>query len=221
MNMTEMKLLQDCPTRWNSTFYMLERLVQLRWPVIAVLSDDSVSKRSDRYLDLNNDQWVLAEDLVKILAPLEVATTFLSYEEKSSISTVLPVLCSIVNTLEQSSSTNCQPSVISFKEKVAEEIKTRWKFDQIQANNTIVLAAALDPRFRNLTYLNGLTTLDVDDVKEVLISRMEVNSTSVPGMKQMELNQLQRSRRVLSTYCLEKKIQLSMINQQEYRNLKK
>ena len=49
MNMTEMKLLQDCPTRWNSTFYMLERLVQLRWPVIAVLSDDSVSKRSDRY----------------------------------------------------------------------------------------------------------------------------------------------------------------------------
>ena len=180
MNMTEMKLLQDCPTRWNSTFYMLERLVQLRWPVIAVLSDDSVSKRSDRYLDLNNDQWVLAEELVKILAPLEVATTFLSYEENSSIYTVLPVLCGIVNTLEQSSSTNCQPSVISFKEKFAEEIKTRWKFNRIEANNTIVLAAALDPRFRNLTYLNGLTTLDVDDVKEVLISRMEVNNTSVP-----------------------------------------
>ena len=117
MNMTEMKLLQDCPTRWNSTFYMLERLVQLRWPVIAVFSDDSVSKRSDRYLDLNNDQWVLAEELIKILAPLEVATTFLSYEENSSISTVLPVLCGIVNTLEQSSSRNCPTVCYQFQRK--------------------------------------------------------------------------------------------------------
>ena len=77
--------------------------------------------------------------------------------------------------------TNHRQQIANHLLSVSEEIKPRWKFDQIEANNTIVLAAALDPRFRNLTYLNGLTTLDVDDVKEVLISRMEVNNTSVPG----------------------------------------
>ena len=39
-----------------------------------------------------NDQWNLAEELVKALHPIEVATTFLSYEENVSISYVLPVL---------------------------------------------------------------------------------------------------------------------------------
>ena len=33
------KLLQDVSTRWNSTYYLLER-----WPMPAVLSDENVTK---------------------------------------------------------------------------------------------------------------------------------------------------------------------------------
>ena len=54
---------------------MLERLLEMRWPVTAVLSDDSVTKRSDWYLDLTTEQWTLAEELIKILQPFDVATT--------------------------------------------------------------------------------------------------------------------------------------------------
>ena len=56
------KLIQHCATRWNSTFHMLERLIEMRWPVSAVLSDEQVTKRSDRYLDLKSEQWVLAKN---------------------------------------------------------------------------------------------------------------------------------------------------------------
>lgn len=67
MSIPEKKLKQDVPTRWNSTFYMVERLLEMRWPVIAVLSDESVIKRANRYLDLPSDQWELLEEVVKVL----------------------------------------------------------------------------------------------------------------------------------------------------------
>ena len=60
MELAEKKLVKDCATRWNSSLYMLQRLLQLMWPVTAVLSDDSVTKRTDRHLDLKAEQWSLA-----------------------------------------------------------------------------------------------------------------------------------------------------------------
>ena len=38
MELPEHKPIQDCDTRWNSTYYMLKRLVEMWWPVSAVLS---------------------------------------------------------------------------------------------------------------------------------------------------------------------------------------
>ena len=64
MSMPVKKLVQDCATRWNSTYYVLERTVETRWPISAVLSDDKVTKQSDRYLDLKNEQWELAKLLL-------------------------------------------------------------------------------------------------------------------------------------------------------------
>ena len=78
MDVPQKKLKQDSPTRWNSTFYMAERLLANRWPISAVLSDDSVTKRQDRALDL----------LVKPLQLLETATVFLSKETN-----VIRLLC--------------------------------------------------------------------------------------------------------------------------------
>ena len=49
MNMPVRKLVQDCATRWNSAYYLLESTVETRWPISAVLSDEKVTKRSDRY----------------------------------------------------------------------------------------------------------------------------------------------------------------------------
>ena len=71
MGIPQKKLQQDCPTRWNSTFYMIRSLLENRWPVIAVLSDETVTKRQYCYLDLSSDNWVILEDLTEVLEPLE------------------------------------------------------------------------------------------------------------------------------------------------------
>uniref|UniRef100_A0A1X7U5L1 Uncharacterized protein n=1 Tax=Amphimedon queenslandica TaxID=400682 RepID=A0A1X7U5L1_AMPQE len=69
------KLMKDCPTRWNSSFLMLQHLIELRWPITAVLADDTVTKRSNRYIDLKGEQWEIASELDKALKPFDVATT--------------------------------------------------------------------------------------------------------------------------------------------------
>ena len=84
MDVPQKKLKQDSPTRWNSSFYMAEHLLANRWPISAVLSDGSVTKRQDRALDLRNEQWELLQELVKPLQLLETATVFLNKEANVS-----------------------------------------------------------------------------------------------------------------------------------------
>ena len=57
-----------------------------------VLSDEKVTKRSDRYLDLKNEQWELAKQLLEPLQQIETTTVYFNEEEKGSISTVLSIL---------------------------------------------------------------------------------------------------------------------------------
>ena len=91
-NNPERKLIQDVSTRWNSTYYMLDRLINQHMPVVAVLNDKSVSKKGDSSLDLTTHQWILAEDLVSTLKPFESATRLLRSEKNVSISAVLPII---------------------------------------------------------------------------------------------------------------------------------
>ena len=60
------KLINDCKTRWNSTYYMCQSLL---WPNSAVLADESVTRVEHRRLDLTTTRWELLGDLVKILHP--------------------------------------------------------------------------------------------------------------------------------------------------------
>ena len=178
MNITEKKLIQSCETRWNSTLYMLDRVNEMRWPVSAVLSDDQVTKRSDRYLDLTNDQWLLSEELVKILVPFEVATTFLCAEEQPTISSTLPLVHSLVDGLKPKPADG--PTIARFKETVANEMKRRWKLDSLDTTSCMVLSAVMDPRFRPIKFLSDD---ELEDVKVDLVRRIDSfpNASSQDG----------------------------------------
>ena len=151
MGVKQKKLIQDCPTRWNSVFYMIQRLLEMRWPITAVLSDEEVTQRSDHYLDLRSEQWELLGCLVKHLEPCEIATVFLSYETNISVSCVYPIVQGLVTSLqadEEDSPTHC-----CFKVAVASVIRPRWSLDSLDPARIEVLATALDPRFKQLKFL--------------------------------------------------------------------
>ena len=79
---------------------MCQLLLENRWPISAVLADESVTRVEYRRLDLKATQWELLSALVKILHPLEIGTTYLCSEATSSLSSVLPVLFGIIKNLE-------------------------------------------------------------------------------------------------------------------------
>ena len=79
---------------------MLERILEIRWPISAVLGDESITKKADRALDLRSEQWTLAEDLLPSLQKIEIATVYFSEEEKISLSTVLPIVFGLADDLQ-------------------------------------------------------------------------------------------------------------------------
>ena len=122
---------------------MCQSLLQNRWPVSAVIADESVTRVEHRRLDLSNAQWELLGDLVKILQPLEIGTTHLCSESTSSMSSIPPVLFGIMKHLEvkEGDSTNIR----RFKMSVESQIKSRLDLNDIASSDIKVIAAALDP----------------------------------------------------------------------------
>jgi len=87
MGLRVLKLKQDVSTRWNSTLTMLERLLEVKEPLIVV----SLSIKRCPTMP-TNDQWTVIEDLVMLLKPFETLTVQLSYEQKPTLGKVIPLI---------------------------------------------------------------------------------------------------------------------------------
>lgn len=86
MGSTVLKLKQDVSTRWNSTLIMMERILQVKEPLTLAALSIGYSKIPSQ------DQWVIIEDLVLLLKPFEQLTTQISYENKPTIGSVIPLI---------------------------------------------------------------------------------------------------------------------------------
>ena len=97
---------------------------------------------------------------MKALHPIEVATMFLRCEKNISFSCVLPIVCGLVEHLEQLS-TDWLLVIANFMQVTANEIKKRWSIDSLNPASSAVLAAALDSCFKPLSFLDVLVAEDV------------------------------------------------------------
>lgn len=154
MGTPENKLIQDVSTRWNSTFYMLTRLLEQRWPLTATLSDPTVTQKGKQYLDLKPDQWTLLEELAKALQAFESATVYLSGESYVTASALPPLVRGLLKTTPSQTTYDTAP-VQAFQAAASEETTARWSSEVTVTDNpnTQIIAAALDPRFRKLKFL--------------------------------------------------------------------
>ena len=72
-------VIQDVMTRWNSSYLMMQRLLELRAPLYPILYDEKVTKTSNRsYLDIKDCHWQVMEQIVPILKPFADATEVLT-----------------------------------------------------------------------------------------------------------------------------------------------
>ena len=92
MNLPNHRLIQDIVTRWNSTYFMFHWLVEQMWEIYAVFHDEHGTQSQYKHLHLKEEQWILMEHMVKVLEPLQIATTALYESEVVSCTLVYPVV---------------------------------------------------------------------------------------------------------------------------------
>ena len=132
----ENKLIQDVSVRWNSSYYMIKRLLEQRWPVTATLSDPEVTQRAKHHLDLKGEQWSLLEELQQALEPFEQATVLLSGETYATVSVLVP----LVKGLQKSTQSTFESSPVNcFQTAAAEEIASR--LISLESHNIIVFVS--------------------------------------------------------------------------------
>jgi len=146
-----LKLVQCCKTRWNSIYDMFQRLVALRWPVCAVLSDRNVVKQSDaKGLEMKDEHWQLMEELLPVLQPLQIATSVMSSESSPSASTLYPLLWGLLDD-HLAAKDGDATTVVTFKRSVCDAIRLRFAMDDMAtATSVCVTATILDPKFKTL-----------------------------------------------------------------------
>ena len=102
--------------------------------------------------NLDNKQWGLAAELVNVLQPFTVATTFLS-AQNISVSCVLPLMDRLQASLKPTGK-DC-PALKEFKRRAESDIRTRFSFDEFDPKSIAVLTSTLDPRFKALHFLSA------------------------------------------------------------------
>lgn len=144
-------LIQDVSTRWNSTYFMLDRLAEQRVAIYATIHDPTITKQQHRHLDLKESQWEMLSQLVTALKPLQMATTVFSSDLNVSCSIVYPVINGLLSNHLVVSEDDVS-AVKTFKRVVAQELRQRF----IPSSDTIpILCAAVDPRYSDLLFLNA------------------------------------------------------------------
>ena len=155
LSLPDHKLIQDEPTRWDSTYYMLERLVEQRRAISLYDTDFELPDR------LHSNEWHLAERVVALLEPMQRITKEFS-AKGAMVSQVIPFLKILKMELDSSEpeTTDKFRGILTTKEEMVSSLDSR--FDQVYSNDTYLLATLLDPRFK-VKFFDTVTTQSAID----------------------------------------------------------
>jgi len=135
--------------------------------VYAVIHEEKVTPPDKRYLNLTPEQWDLLSQLLVVLTALQVATKALSLEQNVSSSLIYPDIHGLINCHLMVKTTDL-PTINRFKETVISQLEDRFSFDP---ENVAILAAAVDPRYKDLNFLKNE---ELEEVKKVFLEKIAV-----------------------------------------------
>ncbi|CAH1406444.1 unnamed protein product [Nezara viridula] len=144
-------LQPDTPPLWSSTFTMLEQLLvrkDILPKIYITLSNAGYSVDS---IQFSTDEWSIIADITEVLSPFKVAMTTL-YEERIPLISILKPL------LQQLKNVHLEKN--KFDSKFALELKSVLctlimnKYNDPRINEILDMSCALDPRFKNLPFMN-------------------------------------------------------------------
>lgn len=143
------KLIQDVPTRWNSCFDMLERVNEQNPAILAVASDDKLTKHASNSVktySLTFEEQTIVEELIEVLSPFKKATTILCAENSPTMSKVLVCMAKISKALDSKS---YSPAIMKVVGVIKGQISKRTELEEIS-----VMGAILNPDLKSLVFIS-------------------------------------------------------------------
>lgn len=173
MGLSELKVKQDVPTRWNSSLIMLERLLAIKEPLSAVIT--SLPKAPEF---LSAAEWDILVDCVRILKPVEKLTVVLSGEKYPTMSLIIPLIKGLQYSIKSRKPlTACGKNL---QEHILEVISRRLGI--LESNTICGKSTFLDPRFKKEGF--GVSS-NADSVQKMIIN--EVSSILNQNIAQEEV----------------------------------
>ena len=111
-------------------------------------------KRDHRDLLLTDKQWTLAKDLVKVLELFEETTTVVSGQKYVTMSLMLPLVTNLASSADKFAASANSSAARNFAALLKSGLSKKFDLDDIELQSSAVMACALDPRFRNLQFLD-------------------------------------------------------------------
>ncbi|XP_046748856.1 zinc finger BED domain-containing protein 4-like [Diprion similis] len=139
----ELKLKQDVNTKWNSTFYMLQRFIQIRRVVHDILYNYPSAPPMVTPQELEK-----LTEVCDVLKPLEKITREWSAEKYVTLSKVIPMIHGLVDQLQTVDANNGMAEEL--KREMLGEIKQR--FDQVEKVPMFAIATLLDPSLKKIDF---------------------------------------------------------------------
>ncbi|KAL3973863.1 KRAB domain-containing zinc finger protein [Sarotherodon galilaeus] len=199
-------LVQDVPTRWNSTLEMIKWIQRNKSGLITILTqpNSKVTMLTDQELDR-------LQKLEEILEPCRYVTELLGGEQYVSCSMVLPALCHLFRIMEPSDDDPVY--VLRFKKVFTTDLAQRRDSSNL---TWLKIATALDPRFKDLKCLSKDERREVwASVHDFLMAETHAHQPSAqtteersPKKSKMSICLLDAIDRSLNLYKAEPKIDI-------------
>lgn len=185
-------LIQEVPSCWTSTLYMLQRLFEQ----YKALNDFVMQEKGDasaKAMSLTLRQWGLIESIIKMLEPFEVVTQSLS-RENATMSDAIPTLQMLkvqLRALEKTFVDNDDEEAAGFVSSLLLRLETNQKLNtEIVDSEEYICATILDPRYRpGLPSFMLFAEEDVEKYKRWIVMRVSAHEN--------ERQQLGRQRRTV------------------------
>ncbi|XP_025422104.1 zinc finger BED domain-containing protein 1-like [Sipha flava] len=158
-----LKLKQEVPTRWNTTYYMMERFKILAPKISSVLLEIPNGPEMLSTAELND-----IKDLLHLLQPFEIVTKEVSGQEYITSSKVIP----LVHTLENKVGNLEATTEIGQKLQIELKKEIEKRFQKIEFIQLLSIATLIDPRFKTIHFQKPLAKSNVLQIVNKEIRQM-------------------------------------------------
>lgn len=139
-----LSLKRDETTRWNSTYTMLIRFLELRVVLPAAVAE--LNRNSLQHLTF--EEWETIRNITNILKPFHQATTELSGESYMTISKVIPIIHCIEGAINNGENVSADVQIL----RANLLFEMNYRFKNIEAHPTYAISTILDPRYKDVAF---------------------------------------------------------------------